>query len=223
MNEANIELIQGKAEIKKNYIVYNIIKRMFDIILSAIALILLSPIFLIVFIMIKLDSKGKAIFKQERIGKNGDSIYIYKFRSMIPNADEVLEKLMKENKAIRQEYKKNKKLKDDPRITKIGKVIRATSIDELPQLINIFLGDMTFFGPRPYLPREKKDMKEYYDTVIQMKPGLTGLWQVSGRSDTTFDCRLKLDEEYSKIRSLKTDLKILIKTFAVVLKRKGAK
>lgn len=218
MNEANMQLTMEKTDI-----FYRVVKRGIDIVTSFIALVLLSPIFLITFILIKLDSKGKAIFKQERIGKNGQPIYIYKFRSMIPDADLVLEKILKEDKAARAEYKKNKKLANDPRITKIGKFIRATSIDELPQLVNIFLGDMSLVGPRPYLYREKEDMGEYYDTVIKMKPGLTGLWQVSGRSETTFAERLEQDEQYLKTRSLKTDIKILFKTFSVVLKRKGAK
>ena len=225
MNEASLEIIKNKKaeKVSISTVFYNFFKRSFDIVVSFISLILLSPIFLITVILIRKDSKGKAIFKQKRIGKNGNPIYIYKFRSMIVNAEEELERLMKENPKIKEEYLKNKKLKDDPRITKVGKVIRKTSIDELPQLINILKGDMSFVGPRPFLYREIPDMGKFYDTIITMKPGLTGLWQVSGRSDISFEARLELDKEYSIKRSLIFDLKILFKTFKVVFLKKGAK
>ena len=136
-------------EITKSKVIYNVIKRVFDIILSFISIILLSPLFLLIAVLIKLDSKGPAIFKQKRIGLNGQAIYIYKFRSMIINAEDELERLMKENEDIRNEYLTNKKLKNDPRITKVGNLIRKTSLDEIPQLINILIGDMSFVGPRP--------------------------------------------------------------------------
>ena len=165
MNEASLELVGQKSCIKtgKKELLYNFFKRSFDIVVSFISLVLLLPIFLIVIILIRLDSKGKAIFKQKRIGKNGNPIYIYKFRSMILNAEEELERLMKENPEIKKEYLTNKKLKNDPRITKMGKFIRKTSIDELPQLFNILKGDMSFVGPRPFLYREIPDMNGYYD------------------------------------------------------------
>ena len=124
---------------------------------------------------------------------------------------------------VAQEYNKNKKLKDDPRVTKIGKLIRKLSIDEFPQFINVFLGEMSLIGNRPYLPREKQDMGNYYEDIIKTKPGLTGYWQVSGRSNTSFDERLKLEKEYSDEAGLKLDIKIFFKTFAVVLFGKGAK
>lgn len=131
-------------EITKSKVIYNVIKRVFDTILSFISIILLSPLFLLIAVLIKLDSKGPAIFKQKRIGLNGQAIYIYKFRSMIINAEDELERLMKENEDIRNEYLTNKKLKNDPRITKVGNLIRKTSLDEIPQLINILIGDMSF-------------------------------------------------------------------------------
>ena len=210
-------------EITKSKVIYNVIKRVFDIILSFISIILLRPLFLLIAVLIKLDSKGPAIFKQKRIGLNGQAIYIYKFRSMIINAEDELERLMKENEDIRNEYLTNKKLKNDPRITKVGNLIRKTSLDEIPQLINILIGDMSFVGPRPYLYREIDDMGSYYNNIIKMTPGLTGLWQVSGRSDVSFKCRCELDNVYYQTRSIKTDIKILIKTFEVVLLKKGAK
>lgn len=220
-----VELQQEKevVQAKKSDILYRFCKRTFDILVSGISLIVLSPIFLVVALLVRLDSKGPAIFKQKRIGKNGQAIYIYKFRSMILNAEEVLEKMMKENEDIRTEYLTNKKLENDPRITKIGNILRKTSLDELPQLLNIFNGDMSFVGPRPYLHREISDMGEHYSNIIQMTPGLTGLWQVSGRSDIGFKERCELDTKYYQTKGLKTDLKIMFKTFEVVLLKKGAK
>ena len=147
---------------RKMYLVF---KRIFDILVSSFCLVLLSPFFLIIMILIKLDSKGPAIFKQRRIGKNGQDIYIYKFRSMVENAEDVLKKMLENDEKIWEEYKENKKRKDDPRITKVGKFIRDTSIDELPQLLNIFKGDMSLVGPRPYLHREIEDML-YYENIM---------------------------------------------------------
>ena len=201
--------------------VYHFTKRLFDILVSGFCLVILLPIFLLICSLIKLDSKGPAIFKQKRVGKNGQPIYIYKFRSMVDHAEEVLEQLMGDNEEIRNEYLTNKKLKNDPRITKIGNIIRKTSLDELPQLINILKGDMSLVGPRPYLYREVEDML-YYDNIIKMTPGLTGLWQVSGRSDVSFESRCRLDNEYYRTRGLKTDIKIIFKTVITVIKRDGA-
>lgn len=229
MNGVSIELEnrdtlqQSVRSSEKTDLLYYAVKRIFDIIISITALIVLSPLLLVIAILIKLDSKGSVIFKQERIGKNGKPIYIYKFRSMIPNADEVLEQLMKTDKSIKEEYQINKKLENDPRVTRVGKFNRKFSMDELPQFINIMLGDMSFVGPRPYLYREKKDMDPYYYNIIKMTPGLTGLWQVSGRSNTTFKNRCRLDNKYYEIRSLKTDFIIILKTFEVVFYKKGAK
>lgn len=193
-------------------------KRLFDIVASACALIILSPILLCVIIAIKIESKGKAIFTQERIGLNGKLFKLYKFRSMIDNADEELYQMIKSSKKIREEYKINKKLKDDPRITKVGRFIRKLSIDELPQLVNVFKGDMSLIGNRPYLPREKEDMGTYYNDIVSSKPGITGMWQTSGRSNTTFKTRCKIEAEYSKTMSLRQDIKIFFKTFIVVFK-----
>lgn len=212
-----------KKEVGSNKYIYFFIKRLFDIVLSLLGLIILSPLFIIIAILIKLDSKGPVFFIQERIGKNGKTIKIFKYRSMIVNAEEKLDELMKKDSKIKEEYTINKKLSRDPRITRMGYYIRRYSIDELPQLLNIFIGNMSLVGPRPYLPREKKDMKEYYDYVIACKPGLTGLWQVSGRSDVNFNHRLKLDKIYALERNLCFDIKIFFKTFGAVLGKKGAK
>ncbi len=201
---------------------YNYVKRTADILISGISLIILSPVFLLIYVMIKLDSEGKVIFSQMRIGKDGKQFKLYKFRTMVPNADDKLKDILANNEEAKKEYEINKKLKNDPRITKIGNFLRKTSLDELPQLVNVLKGEMSIIGPRPYLPREKDDMKAYYNSIIQSKPGITGLWQVSGRSNTTFDERLKIDLEYNDEKSLKQDCRILIKTISVILKREGA-
>lgn len=223
MNGTSMTTVMDEEQVKSNKYFYLTIKRLFDIIVSGISSILLSPLFLIIGIMIKMDSKGKVIFKQKRIGKHGEPIYIYKFRTMIPNAEEVLEKMLKENPDIYKEYTINKKLKNDPRVTKFGNILRKTSLDELPQLLNILNGDMSIVGPRPYLYREIKDMDDYYNDIIQMTPGLTGLWQVSGRSDVSFLARCKLDSEYYHKRGIKKDLEIMFKTVGVVFLKKGAR
>ncbi len=211
-------------EVKKNNFIYFGIKRLLDIILGLIGIIFLIPTTIVIKIVSMCTGDFKSIFfVQERVGYKGKKIKIFKYRSMVPNAEQKLEELMESNPEIKKEYLENKKLENDPRITKIGGFIRKFSIDELPQLINVFIGNMSIVGPRPYLPREIDDMGDYYKYVIASKPGVTGLWQVSGRSDVSFKHRLKLDKKYVNERSLKTDIKIFFKTFSVVLFRKGAK
>ena len=202
---------------------YRFIKRTFDIVCGLIGVICLIPMALIIKIAYMCSGDFYTIIlTQNRIGKNGKEFKFYKFRSMIPFADDALFKLLKEDKEAAKEYKKNKKLKHDPRITKIGKIIRKLSIDELPQLINVLKGDMSIIGNRPYLPREKEDMAEYYEGIIKTKPGITGYWQVNGRSKTTFKERLEMETHYSNNHSLALDIKIFFKTFKVVLFGKDA-
>lgn len=223
MNSDTLIVNEIKNRITVREVSYLAVKRLFDIIVSLIGIVFLIPFIIIIKISYIINKDLESIFfTQDRIGKNGKIFKLYKFRTMVPNADEVLFKLLKENKKIAEEYNKNKKLKDDPRITKAGKFIRKYSIDELPQLINILKGDMTFIGNRPYLPREKEDMDKYYEDIIKTKPGLTGYWQVSGRSNTTFKKRLELERYYSNNKSLKLDIKIFFLTFSVVLLGKGA-
>ncbi len=206
------------AELSISKSLYLSLKRLFDIVVSLIGIIVLSPVFLFTIIAIRLESKGNAIFTQDRIGLDGKLFKFYKFRSMIPDADKVLFEMLEKDPAVREEYQINKKLVNDPRITKVGKFIRKTSIDELPQLFNVLKGDMSLIGNRPYLPREIKDMGIFYEDIVKSKPGLTGLWQVSGRSNTTFKTRLKMESKYSKDMCFKTDVMIFFKTFIVVLK-----
>lgn len=220
--DSSTEYLTHDISIKK-YLYFGV-KRLFDILIALIGCLFLLPVILIVKISYLLHKDFDSIFfRQKRIGKNGKEFNLYKFRSMVPNADEVLKELLRNDAEARKEYKINKKLKNDPRVTSMGKILRVTSLDELPQFINIFKGEMSLVGNRPYLPREKEDMGLYYNDIIKTKPGLTGLWQISGRSNTTFEKRLKLEQQYSNSYGFKTDIKIFFKTFGVVLKHKGAK
>ena len=200
-----------------------IMKRAVDIIAGIIGMIILIPLMLIIKIAnIFTKDKASIFFVQNRIGKDGKIFKMYKFRTMIIGAEEELEKLLIENEDLRNEYELNKKIKDDPRVTKIGKFLRKTSLDEFPQFINILKGEMSLVGPRPYLKRYKKDIGKDYYKIIEMTPGLTGLWQVSGRSNISFEERVKLDMEYYKKNSFWGDMKILLKTITAVLNKKGA-
>lgn len=221
--DKNNKVIEKPQRKTFNEITYSFLKRTVDITASATALLLLSPVFLVTSLAIKNDSKGPAMFTQKRIGKDGKLFEIYKFRTMVPDADKKLFELLENDEEAAKEYKLNKKLKNDPRITKIGNFLRKTSIDELPQLINVLKGDMSLVGPRPYLPREIDDMGNYYDTIIESKPGITGLWQVSGRSNTTFEDRLEFDMEYNENKGFFYDMGLLTKTVGVVLNKDGAK
>lgn len=222
VNKAYRALQLVKMNIKTNS--YKFCKRCFDISVGVVGIIMLLPIMLIVKIANLTQGDTAPLFlKQVRIGKDGKAITIYKIRSMVPNAEKKLEELMEKDPAIKEEYLKNKKLKNDPRITKVGKFIRKTSIDEFGQFINILIGNMTVVGPRPYLPREKEDMGIYYEDVIKCKPGLTGLWQVEGRSDIGFVNRCRLDRFYNNHKSFRFDMLIFFKTFTSVLHSKGAR
>jgi undecaprenyl-phosphate galactose phosphotransferase len=184
---------------------------------------MLIPITMVLFCTkIILKDNGPLFYSQERIGKDGKIFKLYKYRSMVVGADEKLKEYLAQNEEARNEYKKNKKLKNDPRITAVGKFIRKTSIDEFPQFINVLKGEMSLVGPRPYLPREKEDMGGYYHYIVKCKPGLTGYWQVNGRSHVTFEDRLEMDYKYYNEKSLKNDVKLLKKTVEKVLKKEGA-
>ncbi len=194
-----------------------------DVIVGLLGVLILLPMTIVIYIAKKITrDEGPIFYKQYRIGKNGKPFQIYKFRTMVVNADEELEKYLRENADIKKEYEEYKKLRNDPRITKLGKFLRKTSLDEIPQLLNILRGEMTLVGPRPYLLKEREDMGNYYQTITSCKPGLTGLWQISGRSEVSFIDRLQMDMAYCYKRSLLLDIKILFKTVLVVLKREGA-
>lgn len=203
-------------------IIYRFIKRTFDFIISGLSLILLSPIFLLIAVLIKFDSKGKVFYKHKRIGKNGEYIYLYKFRSMYSDSKERLEKMLEDPK-IRKEWEENYKLDNDPRITKIGSFLRKTSLDELPQLFNILVGDMSIVGPRPIIDDEIKKYGSKKDKLLSVTPGLTGWWACNGRSCTSYEDRMKLELYYVDHRSILLDIKVIIKTAISVIKKDGAK
>lgn len=205
-------------ENERSNILYEVIKRIIDIVASFTGLILLSPLILIVSMLIKLESKGEVIFKQKRVGLNGKEFYMYKFRSMVINAEELKEQLESQNEMSGPMFK----IKDDPRITKVGKFIRKTSIDELPQLINVIKGDMSLVGPRPSLPKEVKKFEPWMMERLEVKPGLTCIWQISGRNNIDFEDWMKLDIKYVRERSIKLDIKLILKTVLVLFGDKNA-
>ena len=209
-------LNKGELSSKKNYFV---ITRGLDLVLSIVGLVLLSPILLAIILFIKLDDpKSPVIFKQERVGKNEQKFMMYKFRTMVPNAERELEKYLQYNEIEGATFK----MKQDPRITKVGTFLRKTSLDELPQLWNVIKGDMSLVGPRPPLPREVAMYSEYDKQRLLVLPGCTGLWQVSGRNELSFDEMVELDLKFIHQLSLEQYLLIIIKTFGVVFSQRGA-
>ncbi|MEW9699936.1 sugar transferase [Paenibacillus sp. SI8] len=198
---------------------YSFVKRSLDIIGASIGLLFCVPVFLVVALLIKLeDPKGKILFYQQRVGKHEKLFKMYKFRSMVSNAEELLANLIEQNEIEGHMFK----MKEDPRITKVGKFIRKTSIDELPQLWNVLKGEMSLVGPRPPLIREVEQYSAHHKQRLQVTPGCTGLWQVSGRNSVGFEEMVELDINYIKERSLLFDLKIIIKTIKVLLGSKDA-
>jgi lipopolysaccharide/colanic/teichoic acid biosynthesis glycosyltransferase len=198
---------------------YLMTKRFTDFSLALIGILILIPIFFIIAILIKVeDREGAVFFKQLRVGKDGNTFFMYKFRSMVWNAEELLENLLEHNEASGPLFK----MKEDPRITRLGKFLRRTSLDELPQLFNVLKGEMSLVGPRPALPREVKEYNEYEYLRLKALPGLTCLWQINGRSALGFTDQVKLDLEYINKRTLLLDLKIIFKTFFVLFGSKDA-
>lgn len=198
------------------------IKRVFDIVIALCALVLLSPVLFVIAVLIRKSGPGPIIYPSHRLGKNGKTFACYKFRTMYVDADLRLAELMQTDEALRLEYEIFHKLKNDPRITEIGQILRKTSLDELPQLLNILLGEMSLVGPRPYLESEQVKMKATAPLVFLVQPGLTGYWQVKGRSATTFEERLEMDRIYVHHWDLWWDFVIFLDTIKSVVLRKGA-
>lgn len=207
------EIIEGNVlqgcEKKKSYF---FMKRMIDIIGALCGIIILSPVYIITAIMIKMDSKGPIIFAQDRVGQNEEKFKMYKFRSMCIDAEEKKADLKAKNEMSGPMFK----IKDDPRVTKVGKLIRKTSIDELPQLFNVLKGEMSLVGPRPNLPKEVMHFTSYQKLRLMAKPGLTCYWQVSGRNNIDFEEWMELDIKYVKERSTWVDIKLIFKTVGVL-------
>jgi exopolysaccharide biosynthesis polyprenyl glycosylphosphotransferase len=215
-HQVSEDTIPAFVDNKKTYQVY---KRLFDIVGAGLGLVLLSPLFLIIALLMKIEEpKGPIIFKQTRVGKDGKEFNMYKFRSMVVNAEAMLDSLIYLNETTGAMFK----MKNDPRITKLGRFIRKTSIDELPQLWNVLRGDMSLVGPRPPLPREVKEYTTYDFQRLFVIPGCTGLWQISGRSNLGFHEMVELDMEYIRKRSTLFDLSIILKTFKVFFDGKDA-
>ena len=201
---------------------YDFIKRVIDISISLILLILLIPILIVVSILIKLESTGPVFFRQSRIGQNGHPFTIYKFRTMYVYANENIQRKYLKEILEKENEQPVFRIVDDPKITRIGRFLRITSLDELPQLINILKGDMSLVGPRPSLPFEYSKYEDWQKERVTVKPGITGLWQISGRFRMSYDEMVKLDISYIKKRSILLDIEILIKTVSLVLTGKGA-
>lgn len=217
MEGLKIEL-ENIEENKESLKFYEICKRGIDIIGAGSGLLLLSPVIAIVACAVKFTSKGPIFFSQKRVGKNGQIFDMYKFRSMVVNAEELKEKLAHQNEMSGPMFK----MKDDPRVTKVGKFIRKTSLDELPQLWNVLKGDMSLVGPRPSLPKEVKQFEKWMYKRLTVKPGLTCYWQVSGRNNIDFEDWMKLDISYVEDRSLWIDIKLIFKTVGVLFGDKNA-
>lgn len=198
-------------------------KRGTDIVVALIALIFLSPLIIVVAMIVRLQDGGPAFFAQERIGRNGKRFMCFKIRSMVPDAEERLEEILSEDVSARREWEETQKLTNDERVTPIGHFLRKSSIDELPQLINVLRGEMSMVGPRPIVESEVARYGEYFPKYCSVSPGLTGLWQVEGRSDTTYEERVQLDVEYACTRTFWGDIKILLMTLPAVLRSRGAR
>ena len=224
----NEELILEDVKVKKNLSVstrqiYLVFKRFMDIVLSLIGVVFLLVIIIFVKIINVLSGDFKTIFySHERVGKNGKTFRLYKFRTMVPNSKEMLDEMLKDKKYLK-EWKENHKFENDPRVTKVGKILRKTSLDEVPQVLNILKGDMSLIGPRPLIEEEVEAYKKNKSLLLSIKPGLTGWWAVNGRSATTNKKRMELELYYVKNVSLKLDIKIFFMTIIRVLKRDGAK
>ncbi|MCI6114986.1 MAG: sugar transferase [Spirochaetales bacterium] len=210
----------NKDKERCSIVVYKIVKGIVDLLCSLIGIVILFPLFLIISILIKASSKGPVFFVQERIGINGRKFKLYKFRTMVNNAEDLIASFTPEQK---KEWKENFKLVDDPRITKIGKFLRKTSLDELPQLINIFKGDMSFVGPRPIIDEELLWYGDQKEKLLTLKPGLTGWWAVNGRSNVPYPERCDLELYYVDHFSLYLDIVIIFRTIGAIIKKDGAR
>lgn len=220
----NIRIFQ-KSETKTNRkILYKILKRIIDIIGALVGIVILIPTTVIIYLARKIskEDNGPLFYEQLRYGKNGKVFRLYKYRSMCIGADKKLKEYLENNEEAKKEFEKTHKLQNDPRITKIGDFLRKTSLDELPQMINILKGDMSLVGPRPVIEKEVEEYGENKERFLSVKPGLTGYWQVNGRSNTTFKERMEMELYYVDNRSLWLDIKIFFKTFITVFKKEGA-
>ena len=196
-------------------------KRLFDIVFSLFVLVVFAPLYLVLALIIAGTSSGSVFYIQERVGQNYQRFGCIKFRTMIPDADRLLQEMMAESAELRQEFSENFKLKSDPRITKIGKFLRSTNLDEFPQFLNVLKGEMSIVGPRPLVPEEIERYGKQIDRVLTIRPGITGLWQVSGRNDIPYEQRIRIDVSYVKRRNFWLDLRIVFKTVLLTIMPKN--
>lgn len=219
-----IDIKTEATENKKSNIVYKFVKRVIDIIGSIIGMVILIPVTAILYIVRKIlkEDDGPLFYEHLRYGKNGKQFRLYKFRSMCMNADDKLKEYLELNEEAQKEFEENQKLQHDPRITKLGSFLRKTSLDELPQMLNILKGEMSFVGPRPVVKGEIEKYGANKGKFLSVKPGLTGYWQVNGRSNTTYEERMNMELYYVDNCSLWLDIKIFFKTFIAVFKKEGA-
>ena len=198
------------------------LKRLVDVLLAATVLALTAPLLIVIWMTIRLSSPGPVIFRHRRIGSKGKYFDCYKFRTMVHDADQLLESVLSKDPSLRAEFEETHKLKDDPRVTRIGEILRKTSLDEFPQFWNVLKGDMSIVGPRPIVTEEVEKYGRWLPVILAVRPGITGLWQVSGRNDTTYAERIALDRGYVLTRTIAADLSIMAKTPTVMVKRNGA-
>lgn len=197
---------------------YEVVKRGLDILLSVTVLIVLFPLYLLIALCILADSRGPILFKQKRLGLHGEIFWCYKFRTMVADAED----LLKKRADLREQFQSGFKLKNDPRITRVGAFLRKTSLDELPQFVNVLRGDITLIGPRPIVPPEIEKYGPFSEKLLSVRPGLSGLWQARGRSDTTYEQRVEMDMIYIDNRNMTLDIQLLFQTVVAVWRGRGA-
>lgn len=217
LDNPSLSFIQQKYEVRHHFF-----KRLFDICFSASVLVIGLPIFIVIALLIKISSKGTIFYSQLRLGRCGVPFKCYKFRTMYQNAETVLDNILLSDPSLQVEWRKKQKLKHDPRIFPIGKWLRKTSLDELPQFWNVLIGDLSIVGPRPYMVHQRQDLGTRISTILSIRPGITGLWQTSGRSRTTFQKRILLDEHYVLRRSFLLDVFLILKTVPSIVLNQDA-
>jgi len=221
MFDGELSVLLGQSKVAP-YTIGGKSKRIFDVIIASITLIVFLPLFAFVVLLLKLTDPGPVIFRHIRVGQGGRRFACFKFRSMVLDSDKVLKTLLESDPAARKEWDRTQKLANDPRITPVGKFLRQSSLDELPQLINVIRGDMSLVGPRPIVPSELTRYGDKLSLYLLARPGITGIWQVSGRNDCGYDRRIEMDANYVRNWRFSTDFVILLRTLGAVLARRGS-
>ena len=221
MFDGELSVLFGQSKVAP-YTIGGKSKRIFDVIIASITLIVFLPLFAFVVLLLKLTDPGPVIFRHMRVGEGGRRFACFKFRSMVLDSDKVLKTLLESDPAARKEWDRTQKLANDPRITPVGKFLRQSSLDELPQLINVIRGDMSLVGPRPIVPSELTRYGDKLSLYLQARPGITGIWQVSGRNDCGYDRRIEMDANYVRNWRFSTDFVILLRTLGAVLAQRGS-